>query len=192
MLKRIGRPPGVPQPRPPAAVVLVDLCASVRRDFSYEHGSVQDGLERTLAVVRHARSLCLPVAFITSFRNPEITPPLDAETLRSRTFAKDMVMSAFYNGDFRRFVEGSGFKYLVIGGYARHICVRETMLDALKRGLSVLTTDEILFGKAGQEPWGPLTLTEMKWHSPEFEQFQSVDALLRAMSLRMAPPQFQK
>jgi nicotinamidase-related amidase len=127
------------------AVVLIDLQAAHRHEFSYGHGTVEEGLRRTVAVIAEARSLSMPVFLVTGERHPEIIPEiLEAAGKGRRIFEKKM-LSAFSSLDLLYFL--NEVDTLVVGGWARHLCVRETVLDALGEGYSIMTSDQLVFGK---------------------------------------------
>ncbi|MEW6722230.1 MAG: isochorismatase family protein [Candidatus Micrarchaeota archaeon] len=139
-----GSAPQAVRMRP--ALVLVDLLQPDRRFFSYEHGTVAEGISRVVGLIRTARSINAPILLVSGVRNREILPEIIDAAGDKAYFAHKSKLSAFSAPDFETILNAHDIDALIIGGWIRHICVRTTVADALSRGFGVMTSDEILFG----------------------------------------------
>jgi nicotinamidase-related amidase len=131
---------------PKTALVLVDLLKVHSQAFSYEHGSVEQGIQRTVALIHRCRASCVPVVLVTMARSRELLPEITAAAgPEGKTFPKHK-MSAFSNPAFEAYLASEGIDSLIVGGWIRHLCVMATAVDAMDKGYSVMTSDEIMFG----------------------------------------------
>lgn len=126
------------------ALVLIDLHEKDRGAFTYEHGTLDEGIARTARVVSAAREMRLPLVFVSGSGGilPDVMEAAGGEAL----FVRKTRLSAFSSADFETILSAHDAETLIVGGWIRHICVRATIADALQRGFRVATSDEILFG----------------------------------------------
>lgn len=167
------------------AVLLIDLQKAHRHEFSYEHGTVEDGLRRTVAVMTEARALCIPVLLITGENTPDLVPEISAVASGALLFKK-RTASAFWIPELSGFLNDALRRdTLVVGGWARHICVRETVLDALAEGYNIMTSDQIIFGKPpSSDPI--LTEIELRGFRDQLRIYPTSDDLIQAMRREIA------
>lgn len=130
------------------AVVIVDM--QTKPDTSlmtYRHGSVNDGVRRVCELLDFANRMGIPILIVSSdFLSSKVVPDIVAGAGKNAQFITKRVSNAFFSDHFTKAVASSRADSLVIGGFNRSCCVKETVRGALKNKFTVLTSDEILFG----------------------------------------------
>lgn len=148
------------QLRPKTAVAIIDmqLWPSVEGRlgrFSYNHGTVPEGIARLCGLLDCAKRLGIPVALVelvcTDSRNQIVPPILPELTDAIRGYEKGRIipkpdLSAFSNPEFRTWLDSYNIGKLVVAGYHRIACVQRTVRDALLVPLEVVTSGELIFG----------------------------------------------
>ena len=90
-------------------------------------------------LLQGARALKLPILATEQYPKglgptvPELKPLLSAETTWEKTS-----FSCFGSAPFAAFFQAGAIKQLVVAGIETHVCVQQTVLDALECGLEVL------------------------------------------------------
>lgn len=127
-------------------LLLIDFQQGHRGSFTYEHGPLSEGIAKTASVISRARESGIPVILVSGkvYRDvfPEVSEAAGSGALR--IYKK--TLDAFKEPDLETILGAYDVDTLIIGGWIRHICVMATAAEALKRGFSVMTSDEILFG----------------------------------------------
>lgn len=160
----ITRPPNLSKKM---GVVVIDMqdmrSADGRPMFSYDYGTVPEGIAKLCRVLECAKSLDIPIILVklgmvtfrfeesrprTDFVTPEILPEV-AECLdgyqRTRIVGKTK-SDAYTNPEFRATLEELGIDTLIFTGYNKAECVWRTAVNAALSGLIVVTGAELLFG----------------------------------------------
>ncbi len=125
-------------------LLLIDFQQGHRGSFTYEHGPLSEGIAKTASVISRASGI--PVILVSGKVYREIFPEISeaAGTDAIRLYKK--TLDAFKEPDLETILGAYDIDAIAIGGWIRHICVMATAAEALKRGFSVMTSDEILFG----------------------------------------------
>jgi nicotinamidase-related amidase len=128
------------------ALMLIDFQQRHRGSFTYEHGPLGEGIAKTASVISSARSTGIPIILVSGKVCRDVFPEISeaAGNAAIRIFKK--TMDAFKEPDLETILGAYDVDTIAIGGWIRHICVMATASEALKRGYSVMTSDEILFG----------------------------------------------
>ncbi len=171
-------------PRPPKiAMVVVDMQEACRNELAYSCGSVQEGIARTASVIGAVRRMGHPVVLVMGESTPEPLREVDEAAGPDAVRFTKGLRSAFTVPAFRRFLEQSLSDALVIAGWVKGICVRDTMLDAIWNGYTVISSDEILFHRAGVPPIEALMPHERLFFFPRVDYHGSVPGLLRSIGM---------
>ncbi len=184
----IPRPASAPPERLAAfgrtALLLIDLQSAHRHHFSYDHGTVEDGVRRTISVIEAVRSLGLPILLVTGESAPEIIPEIRSAAGRAARVFQKTLNSAFTCLDLLHYLnECARIDALIVGGWARHLCVRETVLDALGESFLILTSDQLVFGKGSSEA-PMLDETNLRGFAEQLFIFQSAEDLVACLRRR--------
>jgi nicotinamidase-related amidase len=128
------------------ALMLIDFQQRHRGSFTYEHGPLCEGISRASSVISSARSSGIPVILVSGKVTRDVFPEISeaAGTDAIRIYKK--TMDAFKEPDLETILGAYDVDTIAMGGWIRHLCVMATTAEALKRGFSVMTSDEILFG----------------------------------------------
>ena len=132
------------------ALVLIDLQKESRQYFGYSHGGVDDGITRTISVIREVRSLMMPVILVGEVLRSDIIPEVLSASGEAVPVYRKRSMGALSNTDLCAFLSDSCVKTLVIGGFSIRQCVRETVEQANILGYKVMSSEQILFGGSSQ------------------------------------------
>ncbi len=128
------------------AILLVDFQQRSRHQFTYEHGPLDDGIARTVSVVRCARAQDAPIVILTAHQDPFVFPEINSAAGPGSSRIGKRSMSAFEGTFLETMLNAMDVGNVVVGGWVRHQCVIATIRDSLAAGFSVMTSDEILFG----------------------------------------------
>ncbi len=134
---------------PKLAMVVVDLQEGCRGSLACASVPVREAIERTCSVISAVRGMGMPIILVCG----ESTPQPLAEIAKAAgpgapRFTKSL-QSAFTIAPFRRFLDESLTGSLIVAGWVRSICVRDTMLDAIWRGYPVACSEDMLFHRKG-------------------------------------------
>jgi len=166
-------------PKKNLALLLIDLQKAHLHEFSYEHGPVEEGLRRIVAVIAEARALCIPVLLVSGEREPDLLHEISDAARGARIFTKKTA-SAFGAPGLDAFLDDLRVDTLVLSGWERRICVRETVLDALGEGYGIMTSDQIIFGKAPSSA-PMLSEVERRGFQDQLRIYPTSDDLIRAI-----------
>ncbi|MFH0884104.1 MAG: isochorismatase family protein [Candidatus Micrarchaeota archaeon] len=169
---------------PKLAMVVVDMQEACRDKLGYASGSVEEGIWRTSRVIQAVRKMGRPVILVTYESTPKVIREIsEAAGTDSPHFTKTL-QSAFTVAPFLRFLEDSLTDALIVAGWVKGICIRDTMLDAIWAGYEVISSDEILFHRIGFPPMDALMLHERIIHAPFVSYFESAEELLGHLQSR--------
>ena len=125
-------------------MVIIDMQS---RSMGYRHGSFEDGIRRLELLLDVAKKFGIPCIVVEAEGDGRQTIREILERLPPGT--KTIIKpgdSAFSADRFQPCLMELGINILVLCGYSPEICVPATARDALVRGYSLLTSDELLFG----------------------------------------------
>lgn len=180
MIARGCQPDGQ-TPERKTALLLVDYLQRDRGRFTYEHGTLSEGIAKTVSVIEAAHSLGLPVILIAGRITRELFPEIEnAAGPRALRIFKSK-MDAFTEPDLETFLNALDINAVAIGGWTRHLCVTATANSALGRGFPVLTSDEILFGNREIANLGARRIS-LDFFKRECELYGTSSDLVLAMS----------
>ncbi|MEW6722231.1 MAG: isochorismatase family protein [Candidatus Micrarchaeota archaeon] len=166
--------------RPKTAMVLVDMAEEDRRKIAWGRGPAQEGIMLLASAIRSARNSGIPPLFVTNESHPAIIRELAlAAGPEARIFRKTL-MSAFSSEEFRLFLERLNPDALIIGGWVRHLCVRDTVIDAMRQEYRVYTSGDILFFREGSHPFPMMGDWELRLNARLITQFPDADSLVAA------------
>lgn len=169
------------------AAVFVDLQESCRDRLAYTQGAVEEGIARSAALARAARDAGIPVILVTSESSPEpLAEIAQAAGPGALRFTKSL-QSAFTIAPFRSFLEESLVDALVISGWVKSICVRDTMLDAIWNRYSVLYSDEALFHRKGFPALDALMPHERILHGMLVDYYETAADLIGIIRQQTGP-----
>lgn len=175
-------------------LVIVDMMEakegrhSHRRPFTYLHGSVETGIGRVCSVIRCARKLGIPVILVKRTTEAGVKAGIVSEIQSAvrgypliRSIEKEQA-SPFSNPDFIDLLQELDIETPIIVGYNRTECVLAAVMDALDRGLSVITSDELLFGsKYFDYASFPDIMTALAFYRRSTVYFEDHKEVLRTM-----------
>lgn len=117
-----------------AAILVVDLQEKLLPAISEK----ERVLRNSLLLLRLARTLDLPVLLTTQYKKGlgETVPDVVAAAPGAPVFDK-VAFGCFGSDEFRARLNALGRDQLVVSGIESHICVAQTVLGALERGLEV-------------------------------------------------------
>ncbi len=128
------------------ALMLIDFQQRHRGSFTYEHGPLSEGIARAASVISSAQSSGIPVILVSGKVHRDIFPEISEAAGADAIRLYKKTLDAFKEPDLETILGAYDIDTIVVGGWIRHICVMATTAEALKRGFSVMTSDEILFG----------------------------------------------
>lgn len=164
--------------RPMFGAVVVDMSEANRQDLAHAALGVDEAIRRTAQVISSVRECGRPVILITHERTPLVLREIaEAAGTGARHFSKSL-HSAFTVPAFRRFLSETLTDALVVCGWMKGICVRETMLDGIWDGYRIMTSDDLLFDRAGVRPMEALLDYERMTHAPAVSYFENSYALV--------------
>jgi len=174
---------------PRLAMVLVDLQESCRDRMAYEGGSVALGLSRVTETIRAVREGNWPLCIVNYECSPEPLHEIaHAAGEGAPRFLKRM-QSAFTSEEFLGFVRENQIDTFLVAGWVRSICVRDTMLDIVWGGQSLIYSDELLFHREGYPARDALMPHERLFFGPYVDYHDCAATLIRAISeLRLRGP----
>ena len=162
------------------ALLLIDLQKAHRHQFSYGHGTVEEGIRRTVELVHEARKLCIPLLFAAGENTPELIPEIHEAAQPDARLLKKRYNSAFTNTELLWILNECRIDILVVGGWARHLCVRETVFDAINEGFFIMGSDQIVFGKLTSQD-RMLSETERRNFGEQLYLYPTLERLIEAM-----------
>lgn len=132
--------------------------------IEYPHGSVRAGLNAIIDTVRLARNLNRTVysaELYDGFSDGEESTcsSLQPYIPKKNQFEK-WGYSTFGSKDFVSRIESDNCEHLMVLGYDRDYCVLETIKDAVKRGIEVVTSEHIMLTKASKLKTEPEKIRE--------------------------------
>lgn len=133
--------------------------------IEYPHGSVRAGFNAIIDTVRLAHGLGRTVysaEFYDEFSDGEeaTCSSLQHYILKENCFEKHGY-STFSSKAFASRIEADSCKRLMVLGYDHDCCVLETIKDAVKRGIEVVTSEHVMLTKSSKRKTEPEKIREM-------------------------------
>jgi len=129
-----------------AALLLIDFQQAHRRSFSYEHGTLEEGIFRTASLITEAKSSGCPIIIVSGKVTREVFPEIAEAAGPGAIKIHKRSMSAFSEPGLIGILKAHGADTVVLCGWIRHLCVMASAAEALESGFSIRTSDEVLFG----------------------------------------------
>lgn len=163
------------------AMVVVDMTEEDRHRIAWGRGPAEEGIRTLARAIESAGKLGMARAFVTNMRHATVLRELaDAGGLDAPAFRKEL-SSAFSSHGFRRFLDEINADALIIGGWAKHLCVRDTAIDAMLREYQVLTTEDILFHRDLIPPQPMMSDSELRLNSHLITMYPDADSLFASL-----------
>ncbi len=169
-------------PRVKAAMVIVDMAEADRRKISWARGCAEEGLLLLSATLRSAADLGIPAVFVADEGHGAILRELSDAAPGAPCFRKSL-MSAFSSADFRRHLDLLNPDMLIIAGWVSHLCVRDTVIDALGEGFRVFTSGDLLFHRSGSPQHPVMEEAELRILASRFLLFPDAQSILSALNM---------
>jgi len=134
---------------PKLALLLIDFQQKDRGYFTYEHGLLPEGIAKTVSVIASAKASGIPTIMVSGRLSKELFPEIASAAGENALRLHKRGIDAFKEPDLETYLNANDVDTLIIGGWVRHICVMATAREAINRGFSVMTSDEMLFGDRG-------------------------------------------
>ena len=131
------------------AVVVIDIQSPISSaNFSYLHGSVDEGLNRVASLLSSSRK-----KGFTRILVEQPARDLGPTSLLLKKAAGPGVLviektqpSAFSSPRFRNALATRNITHLIVAGFRRIECIYCSVMDGISSGYKVATSDELLFG----------------------------------------------
>ncbi len=169
-------------PRLKAAIVIIDMAEADRRKISWAHGCAEEGIIVLSTTLRSAADAGIPAVFVADEGHGAILHELSDAAPGAPCFRKSL-MSAFSSADFRRHLDLLNPDILVIAGWVSHLCVRDTVIDALGEGFRVFTSGDLLFHRAGSPQHPIMEDAELRILASSFLLFPDAPSILAALNI---------
>jgi nicotinamidase-related amidase len=170
------------------AFVIIDMQQNERARVGWDFGCAEEGIIRLASTIRAARGMGVRPLFVTGYGRPEIMPELaEAAGGEALRFQKRL-LSAFGEPGFARYLDEMRLDCLLVAGWVRHLCVRDTAIDAIRDEYRVLTSADMLFFRDGSPPYPMMCESELRLNSRLITVYPDSETLLAFLgSMRSLP-----
>ncbi len=163
-----------------AALLVIDMAQEDRDKMGWRRDCAEEGIAVLSSVVASARRTGIPSIFVMYRSHPTLLPELAAAAgAEAPRFLKSL-MSAFTLAEFERHLEDLRVDALIIGGWVSHLCVRDTVIDAIRNEYVVSTTEDILFHRAGLLRFPVMDRSELCLNAGRFTCYPDAASLVLA------------
>lgn len=163
-----------------AAMVIIDMAEGDRRKIAWGRGCAEEGILLLSKTVGSAVESGIPLVFVADEGHGAMLRELSTAAPGAPFFRKSL-MSAFSSSEFRRHLDELNPDVLALAGWAAHLCVRASALDALREGFLVSFSEDLLFHRAGSPPHRMMDETELRLRSPMLIRHPDAHSLLAAI-----------
>lgn len=167
--------------RPMFGAVVVDMGEANRHDLAHPGLGVDEAIRRTVHVISAVRDCGRPVILVTHESAPLVLREIREAAGPDAERMTKSLHSAFTIHAFRRFLRDTLTDALVVCGWMKGICVRETMLDGIWGGYHIMTSDDLLFDRKGIRPMEALLDYERRTHAPAVSYYENSEALVACL-----------
>jgi hypothetical protein len=169
------------------ALVTIDMQEDQRKNMAWGRGCAEEGIILLSSAVSSAREAGIRPVFVVGSGSIGVLDELSREAPGAPVFRKRLG-SAFSSWAFRRYLDRLNPDALIIGGWVGHLCVRDTVIDAIRDEYSVFTSGDLIFHRAGSPARQMMDESELRLNSRLLTMYPDAASLLSALGIPFHPP----